>query len=82
MEEPRSRRLDATALWEYALKSLAGRAQSTGELREKLRRRAARAGDIDDVLGRLKRDGYLDDRRYAESFAARACPPRNAAARG
>ena len=70
MEERRSRRLDAAALWEYALKSLAGHAQSTAELREKLRRRAELAGDIDDVLGRLKRDGYLDDRRYAESFAS------------
>jgi regulatory protein len=70
MEETRTRRLDAAALWEYALKSLAGRAQSTGELREKLRRRAERAGDIDEVLTRLKRAGYLDDRRYAESFAS------------
>jgi regulatory protein len=69
MEERRSRRLDAAALWEYALKSLSGRAHSTGELREKLRRRAERAGDIDEVLARLKQSGYLDDRRYAESFA-------------
>lgn len=70
MEERRSRRLDAAGLWEYALKSLSGRAQSTGELREKLRRRAERVGDIDDVLSRLKQSGYLDDRRFAESFAA------------
>jgi len=67
-KEPR--RLDAGRLWEYALKSLAGRAHSTGELREKLRRRAERVADIDDVLARLKESGYLDDRRYAESFAA------------
>jgi regulatory protein len=38
-------------------------------LREKLRRRAALAGDVDDVLTRLKTAGYLDDRRFAESFA-------------
>jgi regulatory protein len=69
MEERRPRRLDAAALWVYALNSLAGRAHSIGELREKLRRRAEREGDIDDVLARLKQDGYLDDRRYAESFA-------------
>jgi regulatory protein len=69
MEERRSRLLDAAALWEYALYSLAGRAHSSGELREKLRRRAQQAGDIDDVLARLKQAGYLDDRRYAESFA-------------
>jgi regulatory protein len=70
MEEPKPRSLDANALWEYALKSLGARAQSIGELREKLRRRAERAGDIDGVLARLKEHQYLDDRRYAESFAS------------
>jgi len=64
------RRLDAARLWDYALKSLAGRAHSTGELREKLRRRAEKAADVDDVLARLKEHGYLDDRRFAEGFAA------------
>ena len=54
----------------YALKVLAGRAYSTGELREKLRRRAERASDVDDILARLKDHGYLDDRRFAEGFAA------------
>jgi len=70
MEERRPRRLKADALWEYALKSLGARAHSIGELREKLRRRAERAGDIDGVLARLKEHRYLDDRRYAESFAS------------
>jgi regulatory protein len=54
------RRLDSDALWEYAVRSLAGRAHSTGELREKLRRRALRAADIDGILARLKDHGYLD----------------------
>jgi regulatory protein len=63
------RPLDAEALWSYALKALSGRAHSTGELREKLRRRAEVASDIDDVLARLKDSGYLDDRRFAESYA-------------
>jgi len=70
MEERRARRLDSASLWEYALKILAGHAYSTGELREKLRRRAERAEDVDDVLSRLKQSGYLDDKRYAESYAA------------
>jgi len=69
-EEKRSRLLGLDALWSYALRVLAGRAHSTGELREKLRRRAARVEDVEDVLARLKQDGYLDDRRFAESFAA------------
>lgn len=70
MQERKVRRLDAGALWGYALKALAGRAHSTGELREKLRRRAERAADIEQILARLKEHGYLDDRRYAEGFAA------------
>ncbi len=70
MEERKPRSLPADGLWAYALKVLAGRAHSTGELREKLRRRAERAADVDDILARLKEHGYLDDRRYAESFAA------------
>jgi regulatory protein len=61
---------DADGLWEYALKSLAGRAYSTGELRAKLRQHAARATDADLTIARLKECGYLNDRRFAESFAA------------
>jgi regulatory protein len=70
MRETKRKRLDADALWQYALKTLGGRAQSTGELREKLRLRAERVGDVDDVLARLKDLGYLNDQRFAESFAA------------
>ena len=67
--ERKPRPLDAEGLWSYALKALGGRAHSTGELREKLRRRAERVSDIDDVLARLKDSGYLDDKRFAEGFA-------------
>jgi regulatory protein len=70
MEERKVHRLDSGALWTYAVKVLAGRAYSTGELREKLHRRAERAADVDEVLARLKEVGYLDDRRYAEGFAS------------
>jgi len=57
-------------LLNYAVRALGGRAHSTGELREKLRRRAERAEDVDLVLARLKELGYLDDRRFAETYAA------------
>jgi regulatory protein len=67
--ERKPRTLDADGLWSYALKALGGRAHSTGELREKLRRRAERASDVDEVIARLKDSGYLDDRKFAESFA-------------
>jgi len=69
MAERKSRTLTGEALWAYALKMLAGRAHSMGELREKMRRRAAEPGDVDGVLERLKELGYLDDRRFAEGFA-------------
>jgi len=69
-DQPGPRRLDGEALWNYALRVLAGRAHSTGELREKLRRRALRAADVDSVVARLKDAGYLDDRRFAEGFAS------------
>lgn len=61
--------LSAEKLFDYALRSLSGRAHSLGELREKLRRRAEKPDDIDVVLLRLKDAGYLNDRRFAEGFA-------------
>jgi regulatory protein len=63
------RPLDRDALYQYALKSLGARSQSTGELRERLKRRAENPADIDEILAQLKENGYLDDRRFAEGFA-------------
>ncbi len=70
MRERKPARLDAAALWEYALRVLAGRAHSSGELRDKLRRKAEHAADVDPTIARLKDYGYLNDRKFAESFAA------------
>jgi regulatory protein len=70
MKERAPKRLDAGALWLYALKVLGGRAHSSGELRQKMRLRAMRPEDVDEALVRLKELGYLDDRKFAESFAA------------
>ena len=61
--------LDASGLMAYAARTLASRAQTVSELRIKLRRRAARLEDVDTVIARLKEAGYLNDRRFAESFA-------------
>ena len=69
MQERKPRPLDSAALWSYALKVLSGRAHSIGELREKLRRRAERVSDLDEIILRLKELGYLDDSRFAEGFA-------------
>jgi regulatory protein len=70
MAQAKLRKLEGEALWGYALRALGGRAHSIAELREKLRRRAGQAGEVEDVLGRLKRAGYLNDRQFASTFAA------------
>src|SRR6202161_2052544 len=62
--------LDPDRLLNVALRALGGRAYSSGELREKLRRRAQSKEDVDSVLAKLKEAGYLDDRRFAENYAA------------
>jgi len=70
MKERKRASKDAAALWQYALRLLAGRAHSSGELRDKLRGKAERAADVDPTIARLKEYGYLNDRKFAESFAA------------
>lgn len=64
------RPLEGQALLNYALRALGARSQSAGELREKLRRRAARAEEAEAVIRRLREAGWLDDRRLAEGYAA------------
>ncbi len=66
---PRPKKLDYEALREYALRLLTARNYSVAELRDRLRRRAARASDAVRVVERLRELGYLDDRKYAELYA-------------
>lgn len=42
---------------------------STGEVRRKLRLRAAEVGDVDVVMGSLKEYGMVDDAKFAEAYA-------------
>jgi regulatory protein len=65
----KKRSLDAAGLWEYSMRCVAARAQTTGEIREKLRRRAECVDDIDATIAKLKEYGFLDDRKFAETFA-------------
>jgi regulatory protein len=62
--------LDEEALMNYALRLLGGRAHSLGELKEKMRLRAERPEGVQRVLARLKEAGYVDDRKFAENYAA------------
>ncbi len=57
-------------LWEYALRALSARALSAGEVRTRLRRRAAEAGHVETVMAKLREYGYLDDRAFAGAFAS------------
>lgn len=68
-ERKAPRRLDAGELYEYAVKTLAGRSHSISELRQKLLRRAEPGTSVEEILLRLKEYGYLNDQRFAESFA-------------
>jgi regulatory protein len=64
------KKLDATGLREYAMKTLAGRSLSAGEMRTRLRRRAENPDDIDGVIAKLREYGFINDAQLAESFTA------------
>lgn len=66
----RMKLLDRDRLLEYAQRVLAMRALSIGELKQKLRIRAAVESDVDSVLSVLKQAGALNDRTFADSYAA------------
>jgi regulatory protein len=61
---------DREKLMNAALRALGMRGHSAGELRDKLRRRGSQE-DVDAVMASLKESGYLDDRQFAENYAAR-----------
>jgi regulatory protein len=66
----RPKPLSADELFAWSVKKLSGRASSIGELRTSLLARASAPADVDGVLARLKEYGYLDDARFAESYAS------------
>ncbi len=70
MRSPNAKKLDAEKLWAYALKSLGARAQSSGEVRQKLVSKADNLADVDGILARLREYGFLNDKRFAETVAA------------
>jgi regulatory protein len=61
--------LDLEGLMNYAARALSARAYTISELKTRLKKRAARAEDIEAVLARLKQAGVVNDRRFAGSFA-------------
>ncbi len=61
--------LDIEGLMDYAAKALSIRGYTVSELKTRLKKRAARAEDVETVLGRLKEANLVNDRRFAGSFA-------------
>ena len=66
----KKRNLDVDGLYDYAIRLLGGRALSSGEVREKLRQRAADPADVEPAMSKLKEYGFLNDARFAENYAA------------
>ena len=69
MRSRKAKPLDAAGLLNYAVRALSARALTQGELRSRLQARAEAAGDVEGVIARLKQYGYLDDRRFAETYS-------------
>ena len=63
-------KLAAEELFAYAVKLLSIRANSSEDLRAKLKRKAEVSSDADSTIARLIEIGYLNDHRYAENYAS------------
>ena len=63
---------DEEGLYAYAVRALASRMRSVGEIKRLLRRRAAGADPellVDVVVARLKQNNYLNDEFYAATYS-------------
>ncbi len=58
------------ALYETAVRALARRAHSIGEIRRLLQRRKPAPDAVEAVIARLRERGYLDDAEFARIFVA------------
>ena len=54
----------------YAARLLTGRALSVSEMRARLKRRAAQAGDAEQAIAKLREAGFLSDPKLAASLAS------------
>ena len=64
------KKFDSEALWDYALRILAQRPNSSAELRQKLSRRADCPDSVTIVLNKLREYGLADDAKFSEAFAS------------
>jgi regulatory protein len=66
----RPSKLGGEELWQYALNTLDKRPLSARELRRKLAARAESSGVLAEVIAKLHEYDFLNDERFAESFAS------------
>lgn len=64
--------LPSDKAYQYALRLLTGRDYTVAKIRHKLAAREVDEQDLEAVIFRLQREGWLDDTRYAERFAESA----------
>jgi regulatory protein len=64
--------LSPDKVYQYTLRLLTGRDYSVLKIRQKLAQREIAEYDVDAVITRLQREGWLDDSRYAARFAEAA----------
>lgn len=58
-------------LYQYALKLSLGNSRSSFEIWEKIKAKAKEDENPKEIFARLKKNGFLDDRSYAEDYAER-----------
>jgi len=64
------KKLGPDRLWDYALRLLGHRGYSFGEMRLKLSVKAETVSVLNEVTAKLKEYNYLDDKKFAEAYAA------------
>lgn len=62
-------KLNQAELWEYALRVLARRAYSAGEMKQKLALRAQSPAEVEATMSKLREYGFADDIKFSETFA-------------
>jgi len=71
LRSSRPQRVPLGSAYEAGIRLLARRAHSRVELRRKLARRGYDGDEVDEVLARLERQGYVDDAAFAVGHVRR-----------
>ncbi len=72
MKSKNTEPLSPDQAYQYVLRLLTGRDYAVARVRQKLAAKGVTGDDLEALLLRLEREGWLDDRRYAGRFAESA----------